>query len=665
MGMHRSGGPTALAGKKSKRSRPMKTLLGKIFGYLGSFKREIIFAFILTIIATAISSVDPLFLTLGIDLVLDPNSTFFGIIFLGVIYVVLRVISWTLMSGYTWVLSGSQAGFAQSIQKDVYDKLVYADLSYHKSEQSGNVTSRVTSDIENLATGIQIVSDIASQMLLLVITFSILWITSPMIALTALIVVPAVIFIVIIFGTVGQRTMLASQRASGIVSGQIAENLSGIHVAKAFNREKEISGKLKELNQKAYSYGYKFMMLMTLMQPLIRGTGVFALSAILFVGAGLAIGTAPLLTIGQVVLGTMLVQRFLFPLLGLTMYATQFQASLSSMDRVLDVIEATPAIVDSEQAIPLSEESDGITFKNVSFAYEEDKYVLKDLNFGIKAGETVAIVGHTGAGKTTIASLINRFYDPQKGSIYVGEKDLKDVTLESLHDKIALIVQHPYLFDGTIYENIRYGKEDATNEEIIELCKLIGSHDFIDVLPQQYDTVITESGKNLSAGQIQMIAIARTMLADPKILILDEATSRLDAYSESLVQAAQEKLFSDRTTVVIAHRLTTIANASRILVFEEGKLIEKGTHKELISIDGKYKKLYDTYYAFQGTEEVTEEVVKTAEDELSKIKKVEKPDGFSAMKEKMMKQFGSGMSKEDMEKMKEKMKKMKEQKKET
>ncbi len=624
-------GPVALAGKREKRSRPLRVLFRRMFEYLGGFKRTILIGAFFILIATIFASIDPLILSWGIDLVITPGGTFFGIVIIGAIYLALRVTSWVLNSIYTWIISGAQAGFVQALQQDVYKQLIHADLEYHRSERSGDVTSRVTTDTDNLGVGIQIIIDFSSQLLLLIATFMLMWIASPYVAITALIVVPVVILIVILFGTVGQRTMLASQRAVGYVSGQIAENLSGVHVAKAFNRETETAATLGKLNQEAYHYGFRFMMLMTLMQPIVRATGIAAVAAILFVGGGLALGLlpipfvglvslgAPVLTIGEVFMGIILIQRFLRPLLTLSMYTTQFQASMASMDRLLDVIEAQPSIRDTTTAIPLDSSSDGITFENVTFHYVEGAEAIKNVNFHIQPGEMVAIVGHTGAGKTTIAALLNRFYDPQKGRILIGNQDLREVTLESLHNTVALIAQEPYLFDDTVLENIRYGRPDAKDDEITALCKLIGAHQFIEVLPQGYETQLIESGKNLSLGQVQMIAIARTMLADPRILILDEATSRLDAYSESLVQAAQEKLFANRTTVVIAHRLTTIANASRILVFENGELVEQGTHDELLELEGRYKRVYDTYYAHQSIEEISEVAVKVAEEELAKI----------------------------------------------
>ncbi|MHA2407760.1 MAG: ABC transporter ATP-binding protein [Candidatus Ranarchaeia archaeon] len=263
---------------------------------------------------------------------------------------------------------------------------------------------------------------------------------------------------------------------------------------------------------------------------------------------------------------------------------------------------------------------------------------------------------HTGAGKTTIASLINRFYDPQNGSITIGDQDIKEITFDSLHDSISLIPQEPYLFEGTVTDNIRYGKPDATQEQIAEITKLIGADEFIEALPDGYSTHIIESGKNLSAGQRQMITIARTMLADPKILILDEATSRLDAYSESLVQSAQEQLFSRRTTMVIAHRLTTIANASYILVFDHGKLVEEGTHDELLAQDGTYKGLYDMFYAHQGVEELQEETVKAVQQKIQP----QVADADAALLaqlpdhvKKMMKE--QGLTLEDIKQMREKM----------
>ncbi len=589
-----------------------------MIGYLGKFKRIVAIGAVLSLIGTVLSVVSPLVLQIGVDAVLVQANDLNVILFLTGLFLVIQVLAWILNSSNIWILADAQAGFVQSVQEDVYDHLVEADLSYHKSEQSGNVTSRVTTDVVSLGTGIQVLIDFTSQILMIVATFFLLWSASPLIALTSLVVVPGVILITVLFGTVGQRIMLASQRAYGKVSGQIAEDLSGIHIAKAFNREEELADEMLELNQEAYHHGFRFMILMSAMQPLVRGIGQLGTAAVLFVAGSLAVGTFAILTPGQVFLGVMLVSNFMWPLLGLSMMFSQVQASLAAMDRISDVLESERSIIDSVEAVPLNPENDGIIFDHVTYSYIKGTEVLKDVSFEILPGEMVAVVGHTGAGKTTLASLVNRFFDPESGSISIGNQDLRSITLESLHANVSLIPQEPYLFDGTIMENIRYGKSEATDDEIISLCKIIGADEFIDVLAEGYETLILESGKNLSAGQRQMITIARTMLADPKILILDEATSRLDAYSESLVQDAQAQLFADRTTIVIAHRLTTIANASRVFVFDHGELIEQGTHKQLLELNGTFKSLYETYYAHQGVEEISEEVAETAKSEVSK-----------------------------------------------
>jgi ABC-type multidrug transport system fused ATPase/permease subunit len=643
--MHGPGGPRgprAMMGKKEKRSRPIRVLLGNMVHYLGNFKRIVIIGAILSLVATIVGVINLLVLREGINSVYLVGS--FDILYtLTIIFLVLSITSWIMNGVNTWIMSIAQAGLVQSVQEDVYEHLVNADLSYHKAEQAGNVTSRVTSDATNLSTGIQVLINFASQFLTLGASFILLWLMSPFLALTSLVVVPGILFIAGLFGTVGQRIMLASQRASGEVSGQIAENLSGIHVAKAFNRETELAEQLMDLNQKSYRFGFRFMILMTSMQPLMMAIGQFAIAAMLFVAGSFAVGTLPLLNLGDIFLGVSLVRGIMFPLLGLSMMATQVQSSLAAMDRVTDVLESTPAITDAPNAALLYPESDGIYFKDLSFEYVKDTPVLKHVNFSINPGETVAIVGHTGAGKTTIAALVNRFYDPTAGAIFIGDQNIRDVQLHSLHGAMSLIPQEPYLFDDTIIENIRYGNLDATDDQIIELCQLLGANEFIEVLADGYQTQIIQNGKNLSAGQRQMITIARTMLANPKILILDEATSRLDAYSESLVQDAQELLFNDRTTIVIAHRLTTIANASRVFVFDHGNLVEQGTHEELLALNGVFKSLYDTYYAHQGLDEITEEVAEVAKSEVEKYSVEEPVPTGGGMMMGMMGMSGSSM----------------------
>nr|KXH72192.1 MAG: hypothetical protein AM325_01590 [Candidatus Thorarchaeota archaeon SMTZ1-45] len=598
---------------KKKRSRPIGLLLRRMGGYFAGFRRIIITGAILAILASAVDAISPIVLSQGIDAALGTTNVASLIIMLTLAYLGLRLASWIAGSFYTRVIAKAQAGFVNKIQEDTYSHLIDADLSFHKSEQSGNVTSRVTSDTDALSSGIEVLMDIASQLVLLVLTFIVLWVTSPVVAMTSLITVPIVVVMAALYGTIGQRTMLATQRAYGMVSGQIAENLSGIQIAKAFNRERETNSHLLELNNESYKHNFRLTLFFTFLFPTVGAMSVFILAAVLFVGAGLATGTAAVLSIGELFLGVILVQRFMFPLLIISLQGAQIQASLAAMDRISDVIDAKPTLIEASDAVPLDSSSDGITFENVTFSYVNGTDVLKDVSFKIEPGSTVAIVGATGAGKTTITALINRFYDPPKGRIQIGEQDISKVTLRSLHDTVALVSQEPYLFDGTVMENIKYSKPDINDDEIKQLCHLTKACEFIETLPDAYDSRVLEGGKNLSSGQRQMITIVRTLVANPRILILDEATSRLDAYSESLVQKAQERLFSGRTTIVIAHRLSTIANADRILVFDKGRLVEQGTHSELLQTKGIYESLYRTYYAHQGIEELDEKLLEQTE----------------------------------------------------
>jgi ATP-binding cassette subfamily B protein len=578
-------------------------------GYFSGLRKVIVSGAILAILSSLVDAISPIVLSQGIDEALGISSVMSTFVILTLLYLGLKLVSFVGGSFYTRIIAKAQAGFVNKVQEDTYSHLVDADLSFHKGEQSGNVTSRVTSDTEALSTGVQVLMDIASQLVLLVITFLILWFTSPIVAMTALITVPVVIVMSALYGTIGQRTMLATQRAYGMVSGQIAENLGGIQIAKAFNRERETSDQLLALNNEAYKHNFRLTLFFTFLFPTVGAMSVFIVAAVLFVGAGLATGAAAVLSIGELFLGVILVQRFMFPLLIVSLQGAQIQASLAAMDRISDVIDAKPIIVEAIDAVPVEMTSDGITFENVTFSYVEGTEVLKDVSFKIEPGKTVAIVGATGAGKTTVAALINRFYDPQEGRILIGEQNIIDVTFSSLHDAVALVSQEPYLFDGNVIENIKYGQAETTDDDIIELCRATNACEFIETLPDAYQSKVLEGGKNLSSGQRQMITIVRTLVANPRILILDEATSRLDAYSESLVQKAQEKLFSGRTTIVIAHRLSTIANADSILVFDKGRIVEQGTHSELLEMKGVYETLYNTYYAHQGVEELDKDTI--------------------------------------------------------
>jgi len=613
MGMHRPGGGPMrrLSMEKKKAARPLGVLLKSLGGFLGKYRNLLIISGIISLIYAGTQIISPLLLSMGIDSI-DPGNTeivkLFGFEMTGItaiivftcLYVILGAVGFVINSFNTRILSRVRAYMVNDMRTDVYNKLINSSMQYIKKEQSGNITARITSDTDEVSTGIQVFITIVVQLFLLVVTFFvILFQINWQILLICLGSIPFSLLISGVLSTLGRKIVLRIRRKFGEVSGKMAESFSGVAISKSFNQEVNLSNQMRILNQQYFRMSIQFGIMMNVIMPIISTVSSIVTSLILYVG-----GVITNLSYGEIFLGTMLAAQFLRPVTHLSMMFPTLQTSLGALDRILDVKEATPAIPDALDAKPLKDNY-SITFDNVWFAYEPEVWVLKNINFKVKEGEMVALVGHTGAGKTTLASmLLTRFYDIQKGSILIGEQDIREITQHSLRQNIGLIPQEPYLFTASVYDNIKYGKPDATKEEIYKICQMIGADTFIQALPDGYNTIVREGGKQLSAGQRQIITIARAMLSDPQILILDEATSRLDAYSESLVQDAQRKLFKDRTTFVIAHRLSTIHDADKIVVFEKGALMEMGTHDELMKSDGIYADLYETYYRFQGIDAI-------------------------------------------------------------
>ncbi len=613
MTMHRPGGGPMrrLAMEKKKATRPVRVLLKALIGFLGKYKGLIIASSIISLIYAGTQIINPILLSMGIDSV-DPTNTeiitLFGYELSGVtavivftsLFIILGAVGFVIDSFNTRILSRVRAYMVNDMRLDVYSKLINSSMNYIKTEQSGNITARITSDTDEVSTGIQVFITIVVQLFILVVTFFvILFRINWQILLICLGSIPFALLLSGILSTLGRRIILRIRQKFGEVSGKMAESFAGVAISKAFNQEENLSKQMRVLNQQYFKMSIQWGIMMNIIMPIIGTVSSIVTSLILFVG-----GVITNISYGEIFLGTMLAAQFLRPITHLSMMFPTLQTSLGSFDRIMDVKEATPAIPDSPLAEQLNNDY-SIKFENVWFAYNTDNWVLKDINFNVQEGEMIALVGHTGAGKTTLASmLLTRFYDIQKGSIKIGKQDIREVTQHSLRQAIGLIPQEPYLFTASVYDNIKYGKPNATDEEIYNICQMIGADTFIQALPDGYQTIVREGGKQLSAGQRQIITIARAMLSDPQILILDEATSRLDAYSESLVQDAQRKLFKNRTTFVIAHRLSTIHDANKIVVFENGQLMEMGTHDELMNSDGIYADLYETYYKFQGIEAI-------------------------------------------------------------
>ncbi|MFW9852443.1 MAG: ABC transporter ATP-binding protein, partial [Candidatus Thorarchaeota archaeon] len=445
----RRGPGRALTIDKYKRARSTKVLVNSLWKYLRKYIAPIITVAVLSILYSVTSLINPIIIRNGINSITEGNSTFRALVPLTIIFFVLTIIGWIITSISTRIQARMNSKMLHEVRLDLYEKLNYSDMSYLKKEQSGNITARVTADTGELATGVQLSSGIVSHILLIVGSFVILLVTNWIIALISLAAIPIAFLMSAVLSYFGRKIVLRIRRAFGFVSGKMAEGLTGIAVAKSFNREEELATELRELNQQHYKYSKQFGMLMMFVMPTMRALTYLLFTVIIYVSGWINKSTT--LPLGDIYLAINLSQQFLFPIVMLAMVFPQLEAAFGAMDRIIDIFEAKPAVEDLPEAVDLQQEDDSVFFENITFAYEEDINVLEDVSFVVKPGEMIAIVGATGAGKTTLmSSLLTRFYDIPKGSIKIGSQDIKNVTQSSLRKAIGLVTQEPFLFSGSV-----------------------------------------------------------------------------------------------------------------------------------------------------------------------------------------------------------------------
>lgn len=478
-------------------------------------------------------------------------------------------------------------------RREISEKVKYIPTSYFDKNKTGDLLSRMTNDVETLGKNLQqTISSILSSIVLIVGILFVMIKISPTLTLVFLFTLPMTYFSTKFISNKSQGYFRRKSKGLGSMVGFVEENFSGSELIKAFNYEKRAEREFLEINDNLYEVSYRASFMTGIMLPImtfISNLGYVMLSIV----GGLLVLSGKLF-VGDIQAVIQYVRRLSNPIEQLAEMASIFQASIAAAERVFEFLDQEPEeeIVKDEIKKPVED----IEFKNVYFSYDKKKPVINNLNLEVEKNKTVAIVGSTGAGKTTIVNLLMRFYDIDRGFIKINGKDIRDVSRKNLRSLFGMVLQDSWLFRGTIYENILYGREDATREEVIEAAKKAYCHSFIEKLPRGYDTVLNEEASNISQGQRQLLTIARALLSDPEILILDEATSSVDTRTEALIQKAMKNLLHERTNFVIAHRLSTIVNSDVILVLDKGDIVEKGNHRELLAKKGVYADLYNSQF---------------------------------------------------------------------
>ena len=587
-----------------EKAKDFKGTMKKLMTYIGKYKFAVATVIVFAIGSTIFSIIGPKILSkatteLFNGLVAKIKGTG-GIDFDKIGKILLILLTMYLVSAVFsffqgWIMTGVTQKLCFRFRKEISEKIDRMPMKYFESRTVGEVLSRITNDVDTLGQSLNQSVTILITSVTTIIGVLIMMLTiSPLMTLIAFIILPVSAFLISLVIKHSQKYFFTQQEYLGKINGQVEEVFSGQNVIKVFNREEVVKKTFEEDNDVLYQSAWKSQFFSGMMQPIMMFVGNLGYVAVAISGSMLAIkGT---IEVGDIQAFIQYVRSFTQPITQVAQVSNMLQSMAAATERVFEFLEEEEEDQFAENPVHDENLQGSVTFEHVKFGYDEDKIIIHDFNSQISPGQTVAIVGPTGAGKTTMVKLLMRFYDVNEGAIKVDGYDIRDFNRSELRENFGMVLQDTWLFKGTIMENIRYGRLDATDEEVIEAAKAAHAHHFISTLPGGYQMELNEEASNVSQGQKQLLTIARAILADNRILILDEATSSVDTRTEARIQKAMNNLMKGRTSFVIAHRLSTIKDADLILVMKDGDIIEQGTHKELLEQQGFYADLYNSQF---------------------------------------------------------------------
>lgn len=602
-----------MGGGPVQKAKNFKGTLKRLLGYLKPRRLQLVIVFFLAILSTLFSIVSPKIMGKATTLVFEgmmakyKNLPSAGINFDAIAQIIFLLIGLYLISALfsyfqQFMMAGVAQGTVYDLRKELSDKINRLPLKFFDTKTHGEILSRVTNDVDNISTTLQqSITQLITSLITIVGVIVMMLTISPLMTLIVLLTLPLSILVIAKIAKRSQKFFAEQQKTLGELNGHVEEMYTGHAIVKAYGREDESLMRFNEINEKLYQSGWKAQFISGIIMPLMSFIGNIGYVLVSVVGGILV--TKKSIEIGDIQAFIQYSRQFSHPITQTANIINIIQSSVASAERVFELLDETEEIPDAQDAkhFAVNEEDlrpqGHVAFKNVTFHYKEEEALIDNMNIDIKPGQTIAIVGPTGAGKTTLVNLLMRFYEINEGSIQIDGVDIRDINRGELRRIFGMVLQDTWLFNGTIRENIAYSKEIVTEEEIVRAAKAAHADHFIRTLPEGYNTLLNEEASNISQGQKQLLTIARAILANPTILILDEATSSVDTRTEAYIQKAMLTLMQGRTSFVIAHRLSTIRNADLILVMQHGRIIEQGTHQELIGKGGFYADLYNSQFA--------------------------------------------------------------------